>query len=40
VAVVEGSTNPGLVRESDDGTVFGLRVHTDYVVTDAAGSPP
>jgi len=40
VPVVEGLTNPGLIQMSDDGTVFGLRVHTDYAVTDAAGSPP
>jgi WD40-like Beta Propeller Repeat len=40
VPVLEGLVGPGALRISDDGTVVGLIVGPDYVVTDTAGTPP
>jgi hypothetical protein len=40
VPVLGGLASPRGVRVSDDGGVFALAVGSDYVVTDAAGTPP
>jgi WD40-like Beta Propeller Repeat len=40
VPILDGLGGPRGVGVSDDGSVFGLVIGADYVITDAAGSPP
>ncbi|HEY3140513.1 MAG TPA: hypothetical protein VGJ86_05255 [Acidimicrobiales bacterium] len=40
VPILDDLRTPGSLRVSDDGGVFALIVESDFVVTDAAGSPP